>query len=719
MVSPLRRALHTFYALTCLLLGLWLTTAHGTQTAPATPHADLDISLDPHNGRLAGRAHWQLAAGDAARWLLNRRLEIDSVTVNGHAAVLRPSRPSPGQGGDAHAREWLRYELHGTQATTAGNGAHERIDMTITWRGQLADLPAGLSHGDTLAYRAPSASPQGSFLPAGSAWYPLPDGPQGVPLHTWRVALALPEGQHGLVPGRPSDEYRANGRQHARFDFPYPGEAADLVAGPYIVRERHYTSVDGRDIILRSYFHPELHPEPGPSGGEAASPGEAELASAYLEAAAAHLRFHEAQLAPYPYDSFAIVSSPTPTGFGMPAFTYLGVQVLRLPFIRDTSLGHEILHNWWGNGVYPDYRGGNWSEGLTTWQDDHRRAEAADPARGRAMRLGWLRELSAIPPGDDPPLASFTARHHGVSQAVGYGKAAMIFAMLEARLGRDAFDAALRRFWAEQRFRVAGWGELQAAFEAEHGASLARFFDQWLRRSGLPQPQLADVARGTAGGIVVTLSQATPAFELDVPVRIETASGTGVEHSLRLDATRASFELAVPGDATRVVLDPDSRLLRRMAPGEAPPILRELQLDQRTRLVVTDDRYRDAANALAERLLDTPPRHRAPATPPSDAAPLLVVGPPDGIADWLQRHSQPPPPTDLDGRGQLRTWTIRLARGQPVALVSADDPAAIQAALRPLPHYGQQSWLVMDGGRVVERGVWPANAPTRAIPPVP
>ena len=36
-----------------------------------------------------------------------------------------------------------------------------------------------------------------------------------------------------------------------------------------------------------------------------------------------------------------------------------GFAVLRLPFIPYTSLPHEILHNWWGNGVWVDYAGGN------------------------------------------------------------------------------------------------------------------------------------------------------------------------------------------------------------------------------------------------------------------------------------------------------------------------------------------------------------------------
>lgn len=80
-----------------------------------------------------------------------------------------------------------------------------------------------------------------------------------------------------------------------------------------------------------------------------------------------------------------VVASPLPTGFGMPKLTYLGADVLRLPFIRKTSLGHEILHNWWRNGVYVDYTRGNWSEGLTTFMADY--AYKEDESAAAASRL--------------------------------------------------------------------------------------------------------------------------------------------------------------------------------------------------------------------------------------------------------------------------------------------------------------------------------------------
>jgi hypothetical protein len=60
-------------------------------------------------------------------------------------------------------------------------------------------------------------------------------------------------------------------------------------------------------------------------------------------------------------------------------------------------------------------------------------------------------------------------------------------------------------------------------------------------------------------------------------------------------------------------------------------------------------------------------------------------------------------------------WTARLASGAPLAIVAADSPAALAAATRPLPHYRQQSWLVLEQGRALARGVWPARAMSRAV----
>jgi hypothetical protein len=42
-----------------------------------------------------------------------------------------------------------------------------------------------------------------------------------------------------------------------------------------------------------------------------------------------------------------------------------------------------------------------------------------------------------------------------------------------------------------------------------------------------------------------------------------------------------------------------------------------------------------------------------------------------------------------------------------VTLVSARDVTALAALARPLPHYGRQSYVVFEGAKMIERGIWP------------
>ena len=322
-----------------------------------------------------------------------------------------------------------------------------------------------------LTHAAPVSAPRGTFLPAAARWHPVFDG-AGL---AYRIAIDVPEGQHAIVPGTPAGERIADGRRVQTYAFEQPESAIDLMAGPYRVTQRSFVAADGRKIVLRALLHPEI----------------ADRGDGDLDAVERYLRLYESWIGPYPYEAFSVVSSPTPTGFGMPTLTYLGVEVLRLPFIRDTSLGHEVLHNWWGNGVRPDYARGNWSEGLTTFMADYAYREQAGAEAALEMRLAWLRDFAALGSAADRPLAAFTSRTHGAEQVVGYHKAAMVFLMLRDAIGTEAFDRALRAFWREHRGGVASWDDLRVAFEAASKRDLGPYFAQWLDRAGAPALRLA------------------------------------------------------------------------------------------------------------------------------------------------------------------------------------------------------------------------------------
>ncbi len=101
----------------------------------------------------------------------------------------------------------------------------------------------------------------------------------------------------------------------------------------------------------------------------------------------------------------------------------IGGNILRLPFILTTSLPHEFVHSWWGNGVYPDYRKGNWSEGLTTYLADYLLEERKSPAAARAWRMKAMTDFaSLVTTESDTPLSAFRERSDPSSRAIGYGK---------------------------------------------------------------------------------------------------------------------------------------------------------------------------------------------------------------------------------------------------------------------------------------------------------
>jgi aminopeptidase N len=511
-------------------------------------------------------------------------------------------------------------------------------------------------------------------------------------LARYSLELDLPADQRGLVPGRLVDEKLEQGRYRARFEFRQPAEGISLVAGPYRIEERRVRTAAGSEVRLRTYFHAEI----------------AALASAYLDSVAGYLDLYERRIGAYPFSEFSVVSSPTPTGFGMPTLTYLGIDVLRLPFIRATSLGHEVLHNWWGNGVYPDYARGNWSEGLTNFMADYAYREREGREAASAMRLAWLRDYAAMPGAEDTPLARFSSRTHGASQIVGYNKSAMLFFMLRDLIGEAAFDEGVRGFWRANKFRIASWDDLRGAFERASGMNLAAFFAQWLERTGAPALRIADAqAKPVAGGwrLSVTLTQGAPAYTLSVPLAVRTAQGE-ITRRVELSRERETVVLALPGEPLEIALDPELRLMRRLAPAEAPPILRDAMLAEHPALITptADAAVQAAARELAAQLLE-----RADAESPNASA-LLVAGLHADIDAWLAREGMAARPAMLAAtRGSAQVWTARAGDGRMVVLVSARDAPSLTALARPLPHYGRESYLVFEGARMIARGTWPAQ----------
>jgi len=641
---------------------------------------DITVKIDPANRTLEGKSLVTVHRPRELQLLLGAGYEVTQAEFNdGPLGIGREQSNQP--------HIW-NIPFHFRQ----------QIQFLIQWKGVLAPLDTALDHRQTLARPVAVSGVGGTFLPDSSDWYPRIAGQMA----RYKVSIELPTGQKGLVAGRLIEESDSEQGYRATFEFSQPAEGIDLMAGPYVIDSLMHHNIKQKPVQLRTYFHPQI----------------SQLSKDYLDAVKGYLDRYESEIGEYPYSEFSVVSSPTPTGFGMPTLTYLGIDVLQLPFIRSTSLGHEVLHNWWGNGVYPDYRSGNWSEGLTTFMADYAYKEQESETAAREMRLGWLRDFAALQPGQDALLTAFTSRTHGASKIVGYNKAAMFFFMLRDHLGEAIFQRALQGLWATRRFQITSWKEVQKIFELVSGQSLEPFFTQWLTRSGAPAIEIAEVKNSVADSgyqLSITLKQAEPAYQLQVPVAIETQQGSAV-HRLDLQQAQQTFTLKLAHKPLAVSLDPDLRLFRQLASGEAPPILREVMVNAATQTVLLSAQAeaRKIAETLAAKLQDRKLETIAP-DDPLPAAPTLVIGLQAEVDAWLAAKQLPARPDETGKKGSAQVWTVTRSEGASLAIISAQDAASLEALIRPLPHYGRQSYLIFDGRQAIDKGVWPMQVQKVAV----
>lgn len=425
---------------------------------------------------------------------------------------------------------------------------------------------------------------------------------------------------------------------------------------------------------------------------------DAKLAESYLSASLEYLAHYSKLIGAYPYARFSIIENHWQTGFAVPSMTMLGSRVIRLPFIRTTSLPHEILHNWWGNGVFIDASLGNWSEGLTAYMADH--ANSEERGEGRDYRLKALSRYSSFAAGDnDFALAKFRSRHDESSQAVGYSKSLMLFHMLRMQLGDEAFYAGLREFWETYRFRKAAFDDLLDILLAPLDWDVERFTADWLTQAGAAQLRIDEVtARREADTYRVTLqlSQQQPARRLQVPVHVTLADGSSVIHYLQLHGQQAVQSWQFMQKPLSLAVDPQYDLPRRLQSAEIPPSLGKLLAADDVVLIypaqagdAISSAWQNLAAAWSRRFAAIRPLDSDQAAGLSPATPRWIVGSDNSLLDSLENA----PPLNNDAVSVLVSED---SQGRLSGFILADDVDMINQLARRLPHYKSYGRLLFD-----------------------
>ena len=411
------------------------------------------------------------------------------------------------------------------------------------------------------------------FISLTGNWYPQVKG-----LAVYRLSALVPDGFTAISEAEDISSSQAPGGKLYSFGFPHPVPGIDLVAGNYVLSKATFEGID-----IYTYFFRE----------------DEGLAREYIQYTEKYLDMYQKLLVPYPYKRFSVVENVLPTGFSMPTFTLLGAEVLRLPFIVKTSLGHEIAHQWFGNYVYADFARGNWLEAVTVYVADYHYAHME--GKGRQYRKKTLIDYqSYVNPGNDFPLRKFFVRTGPATMAVGYGKGMMFFYMLEKIVGHDVFYRSLRELVNENRWKIATWDDIEKIFEREYGKRLDWFFSQWLDRKGVPDLKIGDVKFEVPDGVpTVSLdilqdsgtASASPVenapapYRLAVPIKIYAGDRQIASASFEAKDLKQVFHQAVSEAPGKLVADGDYEIMRRLAPDEFPPTISRL-LGSKNRILV-------------------------------------------------------------------------------------------------------------------------------------
>ena len=342
-----------------------------------------------------------------------------------------------------------------------------------------------------------------------------------------------------------------------------------------------------------------------------------------METVARSLTFFEETYGPYPMDELTVVTLPRRYSQSYLGFVTLSDSFLRgsvrmrpvdLELLRDTTIAHEVAHQWWGNLVgWWSYRDQWLSEAMATYSSllyySHVLGEGTTYLPD--MSAGWREQLNQTtyegrtieslgPIVLGGRLASSLSG--SAYQAIVYRKGAVVLAMLARSFGEPKFLAMLRSLVEAASNRVLTTDSFLAAIERMSGDDLDGFARQYVYGTGIPQiyynytsepdedggwvvrgeaRQRADpryahlIVRDADGRWDVSrevILDGTPVSGLRVPYRVTLGDDGDERRStvrdvkggfVYIDSKLAKFEIETPNRPLELQIDPYGEILAR------------------------------------------------------------------------------------------------------------------------------------------------------------
>jgi leukotriene-A4 hydrolase len=404
-------------------------------------HLDLDLDVQFDRKTIAGAAtvHFDRVDGD--------ELILDTRDLAIHAV-----------------ENAISYEL-GTADPILGAPLRIRLadSAPVTVRYSTAQGASGLQWlepAQTAGKVHPFLYTQSQAIHARS-WIPCQDSP-GVRV-TYTARVSTPPGMRAVMSAALQSD------DSFRLEHPVPPYLIALAAG---------------DLACRSI---------GPRTAVYAEPSVVESAAREFDDTEAMIRAVEELYGPYRWGRYDLLVLPPSFPFGgmeNPLLTFATPTVIAGDKSLVSLIAHELAHSWSGNLVTNATWSDFWlNEGFTVYVE--RRILEKVYGRERAEMEAVLgraqleREMATLPESDRVLHIDLSGRDpdDGVT-LVPYEKGALLLTTIEQAVGRERFDAFLRRYFDHFAFQSIETSDFLAFIRAELPNSVP--LDDWIYRPGIP-----------------------------------------------------------------------------------------------------------------------------------------------------------------------------------------------------------------------------------------
>ncbi len=342
-------------------------------------------------------------------------------------------------------------------------------------------------------------------------------------------------------------------KESTTLSFSHPLRSLHLIASKNYVQN----SVETKDgMKLNTYFYEK----------------EKNLSDTYLKKTQEYFSMYKGIFGFIPFKEFSVVETPFPAGYSMPTYTLIGEQIISKDFVLESSLGHEIAHQWFGGYTFSPSQG-NWVEGMTTFYADYLYAKQKHQEVEYRKNM-LIKYDSFVNTNNEIRLIEFEYKQRESKNAIGYGKAAFFFYMLEQRIGKKAFAKGIQLLFQKYPYKTASYKNLREIFEEASGMKLLEFFKTWVYKKGALEISLSNTSLNFVQNRYILEFDATNNINYaKVPLSI-CSDDECVYTQIDLSKTKQHFELDI--EPTKLVIDESYEIFRKLTNDEIPPVISKI-----------------------------------------------------------------------------------------------------------------------------------------------